>query len=366
MSFDLDAIVQPTLLLKEAVCRANIRRMADKARAKKIGLFPHFKTHQSRSIGAWCAAEGMQGIAVSSLSMAEYFAADYKDITLALPLNLRAFDRMNALAHRTGLTLLLSKEDAARALVKQIKAPVRVFIELDAGYHRTGIAPEQHGEIASIIQILSACPFTSFRGFYIHPGNSYGLDKLAAKQAIHEQALRAIADMKRIFHREGMDYRLGDTPNCTLMEDFGELTSIGPGNYVFYDAMMARYGNCSWSEIAVCLAAPILEAYPSRQELIVHGGAVHLSKDIMEEADGAKHYGWVSMLNSEGWSEPLQGAYVKKLSQEHGIIHLPKPYFDALVPGGLLGILPVHSCLTASCMKGYLSDARRRPDHAEA
>jgi D-serine deaminase-like pyridoxal phosphate-dependent protein len=298
--------------------------------------------------------------------MAEYFAADYKDITLALPLNLRAFERINALAHRTGLTLLLSKEDAARALVKQIKAPVRVFIELDAGYHRTGIAPEQHGEIASIIQILSASPFTSFRGFYIHPGNSYGLDKLSAKQAIHEQALRAIADMKRIFHREGMDYRLGDTPNCTLMEDFGELTSIGPGNYVFYDAMMARYGNCSWSDIAVCLAAPILEAHPSRQELIGHGGAVHLSKDLMEEADGTKHYGWISILNNEGWSEPLQGAYVKKLSQEHGIIHLPKPYFDALVPGGLLGILPVHSCLTASCMKGYLSDARRRPDHAEA
>lgn len=366
MSYDLDAIVQPTLLLNEAVCRANIRRMADKAQAKKLGLFPHFKTHQSLSIGEWCMQEGMQGIAVSSLSMAEYFANHYKDITLALPLNLRAFHRMNALAHRTGLTLMLSHEAAARALVKQITAPVRVFIELDAGYHRTGISPDAKSEIAAIIQILSTCPNTSFRGFYIHPGNSYGLDKLAAKQAIHDQALRAIADMKRIFHREGMDYRLGDTPNCTLMEDFGELTSIGPGNYVFYDAMMARYGNCSWSEIAVCLAAPVLEVHPSREEIIVHGGAVHLSKDYIEEEGGRKNFGWISTLNAQGWSEPLSGAYVKKLSQEHGILHIPKQYMGDMAPGGLLGILPVHSCLTASCMKGYLSDSRKRLDHAEA
>jgi D-serine deaminase-like pyridoxal phosphate-dependent protein len=366
MPFALHTVVEPTLLLNESICKANIQRMAEKARQKKLAFYPHFKTHQSRGIGKWCSEAGLHGIAVSSVAMAEYFSNSFRDITIAVPLNIRAIPKINHLAQRTGITLMLSNVAIAKALVAHIKSPVRVFIELDAGYHRTGIEAEEKASISAIIEVLNASAFTSFRGFYIHPGNSYGLFNWKQKAAIHEKALYALRAMKETFHREGMEYRLGDTPNCSLMEDFDGVTSIGPGNYVFYDAMMAHYGNCSWTDIAVCLAAPVLETHPLRQELIVHAGAVHLSKDYFQEEDGTKNFGWLVRLTPDGWSQPIEGAFVKKLSQEHGIIHLPSAYFNEIHPGELIGILPVHSCLTASCMKGYLSNRGQYLDHAEA
>jgi D-serine deaminase-like pyridoxal phosphate-dependent protein len=363
MAFQLDAIAEPTLLLDEVKCRKNIRFMADKAKRLGLSLYPHFKTHQSREIGRWVKESGIYGIAVSSTKMAKYFK-DIKDITLALPLNIRAMPSLNRLAQQTGLTVLLGQIETAEALVKQVSAPLRVFIEVDAGYQRSGINVQQREEIAAIIALIQQSGFTSFRGFYIHPGNSYGLSSLEDKKAIHEQALAALHQLKASFHTEGLEYRLGDTPNCTLMEDFAEVSSIGPGNYVFYDYMMAYYGNCQMEDIAVCLAASILEVHQDREELIVHGGAVHLSKEYLNDLHG-KSFGLVVQLGADAWSRPIEGAYVKKLSQEHGTIHMPKSYFKDFRPGGLLGILPVHSCLTAQCMKGYLSSSGKWIDHVE-
>jgi D-serine deaminase-like pyridoxal phosphate-dependent protein len=42
-----------------------------------------------------------------------------------------------------------------------------------------------------------------------------------------------------------------------------------------------------------------------------------------------------------------------KLSQEHGIIKMPKENFDSINIGDMLAVLPVHSCLTANLMKEY-------------
>ena len=41
------------------------------------------------------------------------------------------------------------------------------------------------------------------------------------------------------------------------------------------------------------------------------------------------------------------------ISQEHGIIKVSPEYYDSLEVGNLIGILPVHSCMTADLMKCY-------------
>jgi D-serine deaminase-like pyridoxal phosphate-dependent protein len=47
--------------------------------------------------------------------------------------------------------------------------------------------------------------------------------------------------------------------------------------------------------------------------------------------------------------------YVKSLSQEHGIIRAGSGDLQKIREGDVLGVLPVHSCLTADCMGKYLS-----------
>ena len=46
---------------------------------------------------------------------------------------------------------------------------------------------------------------------------------------------------------------------------------------------------------------------------------------------------------------------VTQLSQEHGVLNLDPATLHSLQPGSLIGILPVHACLTADAMKKYIT-----------
>ena len=92
-----DTLTQPTLILDEARCKANIRHMCRKANDQGVVLRPHFKTHQSKIIGRWFGDMGIDKITVSSVGMARYFAEDgWKDITIAFPVNVRRFSTSTA------------------------------------------------------------------------------------------------------------------------------------------------------------------------------------------------------------------------------------------------------------------------------
>ncbi|MEO1255440.1 MAG: amidophosphoribosyltransferase, partial [Bacteroidota bacterium] len=47
--------------------------------------------------------------------------------------------------------------------------------------------------------------------------------------------------------------------------------------------------------------------------------------------------------------------HVSRLSQEHGIIKLSKEEISQINVGDIIGILPVHSCLSADLQGHYLS-----------
>ncbi|RMF27156.1 MAG: alanine racemase, partial [Bacteroidetes bacterium] len=101
-------IERPTLLLDERKCRANIRRMAQKARPSGVRLRPHFKTHQSARVGAWFREAGVTAATVSSLSMAKYFTDHgWTDLTVAFPFNSREIALADELAGRVSLNLLV-------------------------------------------------------------------------------------------------------------------------------------------------------------------------------------------------------------------------------------------------------------------
>ncbi|MDD4646297.1 MAG: alanine racemase, partial [Bacteroidales bacterium] len=73
--------------------------MAAKASRSGVIFRPHFKTHQSLTIGRWFREAGTRYITESSLVAAGYFASDgWNDITVAIPVNLREIDQINRLA----------------------------------------------------------------------------------------------------------------------------------------------------------------------------------------------------------------------------------------------------------------------------
>ncbi len=151
-----------------------------------------------------------------------------------------------------------------------------------------------------------------------------------------------------------LEVSVGDTPGCTLTEDLGEVDEIRPGNFIFYDAMQLHFGVCQPEDIAVVLACPVVASHPDRDEVVIHGGAIHLSKDYFKDGDQII-YGLVALPDEDRWSKPLPEAYVRGLSQEHGVIHLPTVDMQRVHVGDLICVIPVHSCLTVHAMRSYLT-----------
>jgi len=66
-------------------------------------------------------------------------------------------------------------------------------------------------------------------------------------------------------------------------------------------------------------------------------------------------FGRIVLFSESGWSEPVPDAVMTTLSQEHGIIKVQRELFEQLNIGDVIGILPVHSCLTADAMGKYMT-----------
>ncbi len=169
-----EAITTPTLLLDSARAQQNIARMAAKARRHRLRFRPHFKTHQSAGVGAWFRASGVTAITVSSVTMAHYFAAHgWDDITVAFPVNLREIARINDLAPRVRLHLLVENPAAVDFLARHLTAPVSVWIEVDAGYRRSGAPWQEGAALAALAKQIAACDRLALQGLLTHDGGTY-------------------------------------------------------------------------------------------------------------------------------------------------------------------------------------------------
>ncbi len=348
-------ITKPTLLLDEQKCRANIKKMITRSKHLNSTLRPHFKTHQSHTIGEWFKEYGIDKCAVSSLEMANHFLQmEWKDITVAFPLNVLEMENVNLLAKEVTLNLCIESVETAKILNEQLRYPLNVFIKTDAGYHRTGIQAEDYEGIQEIIDEIGKNELISFKGFLQHAGHTYQAKGKAEIDQIHKETSSKMIALKNHFRKQYPDIIIsnGDTPTCSVSEDFDEIEEMRPGNFVFYDVMQAEIGSCEYSEIAVAVACPVVAKHKDRNEVILYGGAIHFSKDSIEK-DGKTIYGLIAKKEAKGWGEPLNDCYMKKLSQEHGTLHVTDEYFDQVNIGDVLYILPIHSCLTANLMSSY-------------
>ncbi len=328
--------------------------MFSKARTHNLELRPHFKTHQSLEIGSWFKDVGVKKITVSSVSMAEYFSSQWNDITIAFPTNILEIDSINKLAKKITLNLLIENEESISFLSEHLKFKINIFLKIDVGYHRTGINPININSINTILNKIDVNPLINFIGFLGHAGHTYKCRTHEAIKELHAKSLNIMAKLKDeyILHYPNLTISLGDTPSCSVAENFSGVNEIRPGNFVFYDLTQNKIGSNSISQIAVAMACPIVAFHEERSEIVVYGGGVHLSKDRLEDKEGLV-FGRVVEKTKNGWGDLIPNTFVKSLSQEHGIISVPNHDLDKYKIGDYLMILPIHVCMTGNLMKSY-------------
>ncbi|MCF7793057.1 MAG: alanine racemase [Candidatus Cloacimonetes bacterium] len=351
-------ITKPTLLLDKQKCRKNIKQMTEKAKRNDLIFRPHFKTHQSRQIAEWFKEFGVEKITVSSVEMAKYFSnSGWKDITIAFPFNQLEITEINELAEKIDLKILLIHPESVDFLNKNLTQKIGVFIELDCDYHRSGIPIENLEEIDFLISAIVKVKKLKLEGFLTHSGQTYQTKSTSQILQIHQEVKSKMIKLKEKYSSQFPDLKtsIGDTPSCSLADNFSGIDEIRPGNFVFFDVMQYKLGACKAKHIAVSVACPIVSKNEQRKEVVIYGGAVHLSKEFILNEDGTRNFGLIVKLTENGWSEPIEGAYVSSLSQEHGIAKVSKENYNDFKIGDVVGILPIHSCLTANLMGKYIT-----------
>lgn len=350
-------IITPTILLDWNIASRNLQQMLDKAKANNLVLRPHFKTPQSIDIGRKCRAMGVKAITVSSLGMAEYFAADgWDDITVAFPVNAREVGKIVRLSRKIALNLLIVNAESIDGVNERFPNEVGVFIKIDVGTHRTGLAADDDKSIQLCLEKIAASHSLRFKGFLAHAGHSYRTRSKKEIMEVHRASVGVLKKLKKKYLKAYPDLIVstGDTPTCSVAKKWTNVDELRPGNFIFYDLMQVQISSCKMSDIAVALVCPIVAKHADRKEVIVYGGGIHLSKDHLDWK-GTTIFGKPVLLNGNGWEQPDKTSYVRSVSQEHGVIKCSASLFNKLEIGGLVGILPVHSCMMVDLMDGYLT-----------
>lgn len=350
-----EEIKRPTLVVDTGKVRENVLRMKGRADRNGVAFRPHLKTHQSRVIGRLFRDLGVRTGTVSSVEMAYLFADDgWDDLTIAFPANLREIREMDDLAGRIRLGLLADNPETVRALAAGLSRPVDLWIKIDVGSRRCGIEAGDPAGLKAVSEAIRKSPRLRLAGVLTHDSRTYGVRGAEAVGALFREGRDALLSAKAFLASEGwpnLRASYGDTPSMSLMEDWSGLDEVRPGNFAYYDLQQWVAGSCSPGDIAAAVACPVVGIYPDRGEAVVYGGAVHLSKQSQILPEGGTSYGAVFEVRDGRWTGFREGAEVRTVTQEHGVVRMRPTDLASTRIGDLVFLCPVHSCLAADLLR---------------
>ncbi|HEV8577571.1 MAG TPA: alanine racemase [Thermoanaerobaculia bacterium] len=337
----------PALLLDLDALERNLGRMSQRAAAFGVALRPHIKTHKSLEVARLQEGLGISGITVSTLYEARVFADHgFTDLTWAFPVILTRLEEIRELAERVTLRLVVDSSEAVDAL-ERLGAPLHVWLKVDCGYHRAGVDPES-ALAMELARRLAESGTLTFDGLLTHSGHAYHGPGREQVRAVAEQERAVMARFAEKLRSAGIAVpavSVGSTPALSVAERLDGVTEIRPGNYCFHDYTQVAIGSCSVRDCAVTVLASVVSCRPGDGRSVVDAGALALSKDTGPDRPGRPSMGEVFLDYAAGDLDPE--ARLVSLSQEHGILNVPRPV------GSRVRILPNHSCLTVAQFDEY-------------
>ena len=355
------AIDRPTLVVDRGRAERNIARMAGKAAASGVRFRPHFEAHNAVEVGAWFRDAGVTAITVSSVEHAVLFAdAGWDDVTIAFPLVTRALPTIRDLGERIRLGGLLDSPEAVDAL-EPIDARVDVWIDIDCGYGRSGAPWDDAARLAEVGSAVVRLPRARLPGRADarrgDVSDGRGRPRDARRSGVRPPPVPSAARdaLKATTGMDGLEVSVGDTPGCSVMQRFDGVDEVRPGNFVFYDLQQLALGSCAEDDLALAVACPIVGVYPARGEAVVHGGSVQLSRDVAPGPGPGANFGRLVVVEPDGWRLlPAEDAFVRSISQEHGVLRCSPAVLAGLRVGDLGFIVPAHACMPANLVRQRL------------
>ncbi|MDB5846675.1 MAG: alanine racemase, partial [Rhodoferax sp.] len=249
----VDAIDTPALVVDLDAMDRNLARMATFATQHGIRWRPHAKMHKSAALALQQMAAGAVGVCVQKTSEAEaMLAGGVTDIYISneviAPAKLRRVAQM-ALALATGekrgrIAIAVDSAEgvrrlaeAARGVFGNAEATIDVFVEIDVGQGRCGVAP---GPAAvPLAQQISAQPQLRFAGLQAYYGRAQHLRSQAERQEAIAEVVRQVVATRELVEAAGLKVGLvtgAGTGTMALEAASGVYGELQAGSFLFMDA----------------------------------------------------------------------------------------------------------------------------------
>jgi 3-hydroxy-D-aspartate aldolase len=239
-----DRLNTPALILDLAAFERNVARMADFARKNGLALRPHAKSHKSADIARAQIAAGAVGLCCAKLGEAEALAAEgIEGLHLTSPVvTLPAVARLAALSRRLTSLSVVADHPAALASAAQGGPPLTVFVDIDPGIRRTGVASAN--DAVTLARLIADCPSLRYGGVQFYCGAQQHIQHFAERREAIAERTRYLSKCLAVLAAADLSPKVvtgGGTGSHAIDAELGVLTELQVGSYIFMDR---EYGEC--------------------------------------------------------------------------------------------------------------------------
>ncbi len=333
----LDQLETPAVAVDLDILAHNLDAMATYTALHGLALRPHVKTHKSTRIAAEQVRLGAVGLTCATPREMEVMSEVSQDLLLAHPpIGAAKLSRLLTLPLETQLTVALDSSaaiDQITSTSRIMDREVGVYIELDVGMKRVGVATPQ--QVVDLARQVWRSPPLRFAGIAFYPGHIR--EPMRDQGPALEKLSVDLAAVLRVLEGEGLTAPVvsgGSTPAAWRMHEIEGLTEVRPGTYVYNDRTTAAIGACSWDDCALTVVATVISTTVPGQ-VVVDAGSKALGREPMR---GGEEEGYGALLDRPD-------LVVSRMSEEHGIIELgPDADWHPRV-GDVVRIVPNHVCV---------------------
>jgi D-serine deaminase-like pyridoxal phosphate-dependent protein len=237
---NIDKLDSPALVIYPQRVQENIQ-----AAIAMVGdpqrLRPHVKTHKTKEATQMMMAAGINKFKCATIAEAEMLAlCGAADILLAYqPVGpkLQRFIQLTQQYPGTQFSCLIDNNDSAMAIAKaatEVGTTVPVYIDLNIGQNRTGIAPDEKA-----VQLYNYCAQSSglqMAGLHAYDGHIREVD-LQARTAACNAAFEPVKKMQQTLQSMGysdLTIIAGGSPSFPVHAQHPTV-ECSPGTFVFWD-----------------------------------------------------------------------------------------------------------------------------------
>jgi 3-hydroxy-D-aspartate aldolase len=251
------ALNTPALVLDHDAFTRNVAAMAAFARESGVALRPHAKTHKSVHIARLQMEAGAAGVCCAKLGEAEALAEGrIGSILLTSPVvTPQAIARLAALHARIPDLRVVADHrenvDRLAEAVREAARPLSVFVDIDPGIRRTGVASPEAALV--LARRIKETPQLSFGGVQMYCGAQQHIESFADRRAAISDRTAYLSTILDLLRGAGIEVPLitgGGTGTHRIDAELGVYTELQVGSYVFMDR---QYNECDLGGASVAL-----------------------------------------------------------------------------------------------------------------